>query len=254
MKLDSGYSFDLNRANNLVERPNYQPSVPQEEFIVPLLKEEIDKLINRYAVTSQRRAKVLDVGCGRQPFRPAFETKGYKYLGLDVQQSPENSVDFICEIDQLLPDEILDASPFDFVFCTEVLEHVADWEMTFRNFAQLLAPGGRLLITCPHFYPLHEVPYDFWRPTPYALQYYGNKFGLKLLYQENAGNTWDAMGTILGASHVMPISRKFIDRLISRIARYGHQILLSLLLNRFLQSHVQLNSSIYLANIVVFEK
>jgi SAM-dependent methyltransferase len=254
MRTDSGYSFKLDRANNLVEKTAYIPTCDQEGFIVPVLKYELDELIEKYATVNQKKARVLDVGCGRQPFRNTFETKGYQYLSLDTQQSPESSVDFICEIDQLLPREILDAAPFDFIFCTEVLEHVADWEMTFRNFYQLLAPGGKLLITCPHFYPLHEVPYDFWRPTPYALQYYGNKFELNLLYQKNAGSTWDVLGTILGASHTVPISRRFADRLISRIAKHAHQILLSLLLKRFLQSHVQLNSSLYLANIAVFEK
>jgi SAM-dependent methyltransferase len=254
MKLDSSYSFAPDRANDLVEKATYKPTGPQEEFIVPVLKEEIDKLIEEYTIVNQEKTRVLDVGCGRQPFRNVFEAKGYQYLSLDAQQSPENVVDFICEIDQLLPEKILDASPFNFIFCTEVLEHVADWDTTFRNFSQLLAPGGRLLITCPYFYPLHEVPYDFWRPTPYALQYYGSKFGLKLLYQKNAGNTWDILGTILGASHIMPASRKITDRVISRIAKYSHQILFSLLSKRFLQSHVQLNSSLYLSNIVVFEK
>ncbi len=246
--------YNFKRQEDLIKRPDYKPTHPQEEFIVIVLKKEIDDLINNYAVIKDDRSKVLDVGCGRQPFRIDFESRGYKYLGLDVQQSPEKSVDFICEIDKPLPLEVLNQAPFDFIFCTEVMEHVVDWDSTFKNFSELLASGGKLLITCPSFYPLHEVPYDFWRPTPYALQYYGNKFGLKVLQQKNAGSTWDVLGTLLGASYVIPTSSKLISRIINRFVGFGHDVLLKLLLKGFLQSHSQLNSSLYLANIVVFGK
>ena len=91
---------------------------------------------------------------------------GFDYTGADVQQNKAATVDFVAAIDQPLPPQLAGAGPFDFIVCTEVLEHVADWEMAFRNLRSLLAPGGRLLITCPHFYPLHETPHDYWRPTP----------------------------------------------------------------------------------------
>jgi 2-polyprenyl-3-methyl-5-hydroxy-6-metoxy-1,4-benzoquinol methylase len=200
MKLDPTYSFALERPADLVERPSYQATCPQEAFIVPLLKEEIDSLVARYLVPTQSKAKILDVGCGRQPFRGVFEAKGYQYLSLDTQQTPERSVDFICEMDKLLPSEILEQAPFEAIFCTEVLEHIADWDMTFRNFSHLLAPGGKLLITCPQFYPMHEEPYDFWRPTLYALQYFGDKFSLNMVSRKKAGDTWDVLGTLLGSS------------------------------------------------------
>ena len=40
------------------------------------------------------------------------------------------------------------------------------------NVAALLAPGGRVLLTVPHVYRLHEEPYDFWRPTLHAIHYF----------------------------------------------------------------------------------
>ena len=33
--------------------------------------------------------RVLDVGCGRQPFRLTIEALGYSYTGVDVEQNPE---------------------------------------------------------------------------------------------------------------------------------------------------------------------
>ena len=104
---------------------------------------------------------MLDVGCGHQPFRTHLESSGGRYTSLDAQQNPEKTVDFVGAIDDDLSAGLLEIGPFDFILCTEVLEHVADWQKAFTNMASLMARQGRLLITCPHFYQLHEEPYDF---------------------------------------------------------------------------------------------
>lgn len=245
------FKTDLQRAN-IVQRPGYEPAGPQEEFIVPLLRGHIEQILSTYAKPTSLNPRALDVGCGRQPFRQNLEALGYKYTSIDVQQNPEGSVDMVCQIDQPLPPEI--TGTFDFIFCTEVMEHVADWNMAFSNFAQLLAPGGRLFITCPHFYQLHEEPYDFWRPTPYTLQYFGNKFGFKILHQVNAGDTWDVLGTLLANFYSLPASRSLRDRILNRIVSSCRRFLFQLLASRRLQTSVHLHGPLYLSNIVVLEK
>ena len=152
----------------VVERESYETMAPQEKFTVSVLRHHIEHVLSNCAEPVSKNSRVLDVGCGRQPFRKSLEELGYHYYSIDVQQSPNESVDVIYEIDKQLPIEVLNLAPFDFIFCTEVMEHVADWETTFRNFSHLLSSKERLFITCPHFYQLHEIPSDFWRSTPYA--------------------------------------------------------------------------------------
>jgi len=141
----------------LIERATYTPALPVEEFIVPLLLSRIAPILESLPASEGR---VLDVGCGRQPFRHLFETRGYTYVSTDAQ-NPLGIVDVVAEIDKDLPAALLARGPFDFILCTEVLEHVADWHKVFANFSLLLKSGARLLVTCPHFYILHEAPYDF---------------------------------------------------------------------------------------------
>lgn len=235
-----------------VQRLTYEPSAPQEEFIVKLLRSHIEQVLINYGKPSSSNSRVLDIGCGRQPFRQELEALGYVYSSLDVEQNSEGSVELLGEIDQPLPQEL--DSKFDFIFCTEVMEHVADWNMAFNNFSRLLAPGGRLFITCPHFYQLHEEPYDFWRPTPHALRHFGRKFGLEILHQANAGDGWDVLGTLITTFYALPASRSISDRILSRIINLLKQWLFNLLKSRIVQRSVQLNGSTYLSNVVVFIK
>lgn len=233
----------LERAN-VLEKANYEPAGTQEEFIVPLLRSHIEQILSTIAKPTSLNSRALDVGCGRQPFRKALENLGYTYKSIDAQQNPENSVDVICDIDQPLPTEITSSGTFDFILCTEVMEHVADWNMAFSNFAKLLAPGGRLLITCPHFYPLHEEPYDFWRPTPHALRYFGDKYKFKILHQVNAGDGWDILGTLLASCYTLPASSSLRDRILNRIVSWCRQFLLHLLISRHLQASVHLHTAL----------
>ena len=53
-----------------------------------------------------------------------------------------------------------DAS-FDAILCSEVLEHVPDPNLALDEFARLLKPGGRLILTAPFASMVHQAPYHF---------------------------------------------------------------------------------------------
>jgi SAM-dependent methyltransferase len=198
-------------------------------------------------------ARALDVGCGRRPFRKILESLGYSSTGIDVQQNPENTVDVVCAIDGPLPEGLVSLGPFHFVLCTEVMEHVADWDRAFKNLATLMHHGGRLLITCPYFYLLHEEPYDFWRPTLHSLKYFGSQAGFRSLREEAAGGAWDVLGTLLADCHPYSASQRLLDRGITKLVSLSRRGLFNLLCNGRLQQIVKIRSSLYLSNIVVFE-
>lgn len=150
---------------------------------------------------SSRDCYALDVGCGEQPFRDAVQRSGYRYVGMDVQQNAAHNVDIVAPIDvELSNADVL--GKFDLILCTEVLEHVADWFTAFRNFRALLRPGGCVVITSPFLWPLHEEPYDFWRPTLHAVRYVANRSGLDVLVTEQGGTASQALSTALGVTDI----------------------------------------------------
>ncbi len=115
--------------------------------------------------------KVVDVGCGAQPYR-ALLPAGTTYVGLDIADAEAN-------FGYAAPDTIhfdggswpAGARDADFVLCTEALEHVLEPRTLLAEAHGALRPGGRLLLTVPFAARWHFVPHDYWRFTPSSLKH-----------------------------------------------------------------------------------
>ncbi|WOK05582.1 class I SAM-dependent methyltransferase [Imperialibacter roseus] len=169
-----------------------------ERYIKPLVSLKVEEFFSFLEPVDNGR-QVLDAGCGEQPFRQLIEKKGMVYNSLDVAQNRSRNVDYLAAIDKPLPDEV-PLNQFDVILCTEVLEHVANWEQAFENFQKLLRPGGVMIITTPFFYFLHEEPFDYWRPTPFALEHFAQRHSLRVSDVQKLGTGWDVLGTFLEVS------------------------------------------------------
>jgi len=142
----------------------------------------------------------------------------------------------------------------ELITCLEVLEHVYSWDRAFANLAELLAPGGQALVTCPHVYPLHEEPYDFWRPTPYAFQRAAEAADLSCTRIIKAGDLWDVIGTLLGGAQALPVDRSLRSRLTTRAVRRGCDKLVTALARGSLRRRTSLTGNTYLSAVVVLQK
>ena len=71
-----------------------------------------------------------------------------------------------------------DAS-FDTVLLLDVLEHIANPESALAEARRALRPGGRLLLTIPFAYPMHDQPHDYQRLTEYGLRELLQRVGLR---------------------------------------------------------------------------
>jgi SAM-dependent methyltransferase len=120
------------------------------------------------------RGRMLDVGCGAQPYRDLFP-QVERYIGLD--RPGQLRLD-ICGDGMALP---FRAEAFDTVLCNQVLEHVPEGALLIAEITRVLKPGGVLLLTVPLTWDLHLEPTDFYRYTRYGLQYLADKTGLTVL-------------------------------------------------------------------------
>ncbi len=236
------------------QKISYVPEWPPEQFTIPLLGRRIPELFHEFALPARGRARALDAGCGMQPFRPIIEEGGYAYTGLDVVQNRVGTVDLLGALDGTRSNQWRDVGPFDFILCTEVLEHVAGWDAAFKNITTLLAPNGRILITCPHFYPLHEVPFDFWRPTPYAIEHFAMSNALRVVHLEMAGGPWEVLGTLLAETHCYPMTNRLLDRIVAKCGRVVRGLVTRWLQSDWVRTRASLRGPYFLSVYAVLEK
>ncbi len=117
--------------------------------------------------------EVLDVGCGRKPYRQL--TRATRYVGVDIDTPATRA---LAAADVYYDGRTLpfpDAS-FDAVLSSQVLEHVFTPAEFLREIHRVLRPGGVLLLATPFVWDEHEQPQDYGRYS---------SFGLKDLLQKN---------------------------------------------------------------------
>jgi SAM-dependent methyltransferase len=103
---------------------------------------------------ARRGERVLDLGCGAGRFVAALRDAGADPVGVEIAEAalerarrnaPGADLRAV-EPDGSLP---LEHGSIDLVWCSEVLEHVADTAHLLLEMRRVLRPGGRVLITVP---------------------------------------------------------------------------------------------------------
>lgn len=227
---------------------------PPEEVMLPIITSSIVELLSMVAESQGSALSALDVGCGDQPLKQMLRDRGYAYHSCDRRQNLAGSVDFVCPIDGKLPKDLLDVAPFSLLVCTEVLEHVFDWDAAFRNFTDLVAPGGHVLITCPFVYFPHERPYDFWRPTAHAIRAMADRHGFQIVRSVEAGSPWDVVRLILKSQLVMSRDSSASSRLAALCVRRASGLVQAFYESRWMRSHVTVSSEFYLNTAVLMQR
>ncbi len=113
-------------------------------------------------------ARVADVGAGDAPYRELFAHT--RYITVDWEGSEHIAApasDVVSSADALPVED----SSFDALLLTQVLEHVPDPAAVLSELWRVLAPGGRLFLTAPLAWELHEQPHDYYRYTSFGLEY-----------------------------------------------------------------------------------
>jgi SAM-dependent methyltransferase len=120
--------------------------------------------------------KVLDIGCGNSPFRFLLKAHDVDYTGIDTVDSGQfdYSNPEIVHFDGY--DIPFGDQSFDFVICTEVLEHVSHYQHLADEIYRVMKNGAEGVITVPWSARYHYIPYDYFRYTPSTLKTVFRKF------------------------------------------------------------------------------
>ena len=109
------------------------------------------------------RVRILDVGCGINKFPGS--------IGID--RIAGTRADVLCELDHF-PYPFRD-SQFDQVRAIHVIEHVTDVIRTMEEFHRLTKPGGRIVLSTPHYTDFSSFcdPTHRWHLNSFSFRYFG---------------------------------------------------------------------------------
>lgn len=160
--------------------------LPSTLDIFPANRMILDALVRHLA---ELYGTVLDIGCGEMPYKSLIlgsPSRAEKYIGLDLSDSkydPDLNWD-----GETIP---LNSESVDCALATEVFEHCPNPEVVMREAARVLKCGGVLYFSVPFLWPLHCVPHDEYRYTPFALERHLRSAGFGEVSIEALGG-WDA--------------------------------------------------------------
>ncbi len=113
---------------------------------------------------------ILDAGAGIQRYKQYAAHLNYTSQDFGSYEGGEDfgeqiadewdssGCDLICDIINI---PVQDGS-YDYILCTEVFEHLPSPEKALKEFARILKPKGKLLLTAPFRCLYHQEPYFFY--------------------------------------------------------------------------------------------
>ena len=140
--------------------------------------------------------EVVDLGCGRMPYRALVPAARYVGVDLDTPVTRELAAADILYDGRRLP---LAAGSFDGALCSQVLEHVFTPEEFLREIARVLRPGGWLVLTVPFVWDEHEQPHDYARYSSFGLRALLERTGFEVVEQRKSVADARAVAQVVSA-------------------------------------------------------
>lgn len=145
------------------------------------------------------RGILLDLGCGTLPFFAQYAPHVSAVLATDWHPNPH--LDFTCNLEHHLP---LPAQCVDTILLAEVLEHSPNPAGLWGEMYRILKPAGKVLLSVPFYYGIHEAPHDYHRFTEFALRRAAHRAGFTLVELEPLGGSPEVLTDLL-AKHLSRI-------------------------------------------------
>lgn len=156
------------------------PALPSR-LICDLVAKELQNLIENHVSGS-----LLDLGCGMVPLYEAYKPYVTRVTCGDWESSFHQNpyIDQVCDLTKPLDFE---AESFDTIILSDVLEHLPEPMLVFQEVARILKPGGKVILTTPFLYWLHEEPFDYFRFTHHAFEFFASESQLEVTESRMVG-------------------------------------------------------------------
>jgi len=200
---------------------------------IPFTETNLDRYLVRTGILAalnkvmpQLKDNLLDIGCGKMPYRKhILENSAVNlYTGIDIE-------DALVYDKAIKPDLRWDGrsiplanNTYQTVIATEVLEHCFEPEVVLKEINRVLKPGGIFFFTVPFLWNLHEVPNDAYRYTPFSLERLLLNSGFTNIQIFSMGGWHASMAQMLGLwvrrAPMKPRTRKYLSAMLKPCIKY----------------------------------
>lgn len=231
-------------------KEQFNPSLVFGVIVNPsfILRRRLYKNIKRIS-PHFKGGKLLDVGCGQKPYQALFEVD--QYIGIELEGGTHDYEGSLADLFYSGGKLPLQGESFDWVLCSEVLEHVAEPITLLEEMNAILKKNGKILLTCPFVWDEHEVPNDFARYSSFGISEMMTKAGFEVNQVHKSSNFLAAvfqLSAIYVRQYILP-KNKILKFLLTPIL-----VTPILILGIFLDYLLPAGNSLYLNTIVVATK
>jgi SAM-dependent methyltransferase len=147
------------------------------KFAKTLSRKEIYEELRSFTQSIPRNSRILNIGSGGEIEKlikdNCLTDISIISMDIDINRNPDIVADISAEFTE---EEV-----YDYIICSEVLEHVVDPFKAVENIRQLVKTGGEVFVSTPYQFPTHDAPFDHFRYTEFGLRMLLNSFSdLKL--------------------------------------------------------------------------
>ncbi len=126
-------------------------------LISKISREKLNALVSEYGTDKL----TLEIGSRGEPSYTKFFPN---HVGVDVAGGA--GVDVVASVYKLP----FKNDSFDLALCLSVLEHLEEPLKAVSEIRRVVKNGGKIIVSVPFLFPIHDAPGDYWRFTKFGLQ------------------------------------------------------------------------------------
>ncbi len=146
-----------------------------------IIRASVSGFIARCAAHFNGEGALLDIAPQvHEGAAPHFKNATISTLDIDPKSGATYVADLCNRNDSIIPPET-----FDYVVCTEVLEHTLNPFSAVQEIFRILRPGGHVFVSVPFNFRIHGPLPDCWRFTEHGLRALFKDFVIETLDEVN---------------------------------------------------------------------
>lgn len=174
----------------------------------------------QHEIPQHASGRLVDLGCGKVPLYHVYKDHVDEVICVDWANTfhKNSHLDIIQDLNEALQ---MEDQSCETIILSDVLEHIREPKFLMSEMNRILTGNGKVIMNVPFYYWLHEKPYDFYRYTRFALEYFAKETGFKVLKLEAYGGSLEIVADVLSKQMmIIPLVGKLMTWMLQVVSGF----------------------------------